>query len=211
RRLYQIASLRTVTKTRAEKRRAIHIDLAIGLGIPLLRIPLQYIVEGHRYEIFQDIGCLGGTHETLLPSLSSTSPILNSAVYTVYCGVIKSFYHSRSQFRLLFSPSAHASLNLDRYFRSVWVLWVNMRVVGLSPWISWADTHSNSSRVVQVPGIYWHVGPYSAANVETLRCARVACALLFFAYFRFADEAINNYRGAFNSIAKRMGYTSAGS
>jgi pheromone a factor receptor len=41
RRLYQIASVRTVTKTRAEKRRAILIDLAIGLGIPILQIPLR--------------------------------------------------------------------------------------------------------------------------------------------------------------------------
>ncbi|KAJ7874118.1 hypothetical protein B0H13DRAFT_2057946, partial [Mycena leptocephala] len=36
RQLCQIASVRTVTKTRAEKRRVILIDLAIGLGIPLL-------------------------------------------------------------------------------------------------------------------------------------------------------------------------------
>jgi hypothetical protein len=41
RRFYQIASVRTVTKTCAEKRRAILIDLAIGLGILLLQIPLR--------------------------------------------------------------------------------------------------------------------------------------------------------------------------
>ncbi|KAJ7904108.1 hypothetical protein B0H13DRAFT_2025197 [Mycena leptocephala] len=57
-----------------------------------------------------------------------------------------------------------------------------------NPWVSWADTHSNFSRVMQVPGIYWR-GPAKA------------CALLFFAYFGFADEAIKNYRGAFNSVA----------
>ncbi|KAJ7842317.1 hypothetical protein B0H13DRAFT_2098813 [Mycena leptocephala] len=39
----------------------------------------------------------------------------------------------------------------------------------------------------------------------------VPCALLFFAYFGFADETIKNYRGAFNSIARRVGYTMAGS
>jgi pheromone a factor receptor len=88
---------------------------------------------------------------------------------------------------------------------------VNVRVVGLSPWISWADTHSNFSRVVQVPGIYWHAHPSSTAIMETLRWATVVCALLVFAYFGFADEAIKNYSGAFNSVAKRMGYTSAGS
>jgi pheromone a factor receptor len=40
-----------------------------------------------------------------------------------------------------------------------------------------------------------------------MRWATVACALLFFAYFGFADEVIKNYRGAFNSVAKRMGYS----
>ncbi|KAJ7028142.1 hypothetical protein C8F04DRAFT_1291875, partial [Mycena alexandri] len=39
--LYQIASVRTVTKTASDKRRAILIDLAIGLGLPLLQIPLR--------------------------------------------------------------------------------------------------------------------------------------------------------------------------
>ncbi|KAJ7853001.1 hypothetical protein B0H13DRAFT_2359232 [Mycena leptocephala] len=65
--------------------------------------------------------------------------------------------------------------------------------------------------MVQVPGIYWRADPYSAASVETLRWAMVACALLFFAFFAFADEAIKNYRGAFNSMAKCMRYTTAGS
>jgi pheromone a factor receptor len=76
---------------------------------------------------------------------------------------------------------------------ATFVLDSNVAVIGLSPWISWADTHSNFSRVVQVPGIYWRADPYSAASVETLRWAAVTCALLFFGCFGFADEAINQY------------------
>lgn len=91
----------------------------------------------------------------------------------------------------------------------IWVLWVNVRVVGLSPWISWEDTHSNFSRVVQVPGVFWRADPYTVATIETTRWATVACALLFFAYFGFADEAIKNYRSAFFSVAKRVGYSHA--
>ncbi|KAJ7818248.1 hypothetical protein B0H13DRAFT_2379061 [Mycena leptocephala] len=91
------------------------------------------------------------------------------------------------------------------------VLYSNVSITGLSPCISWADTHSNFSRMMQVPGIYWRADPWGAASVETLRWVTVACALLFFAYFGFADETIKNYRGAFNSVAKRMGYTTAGS
>lgn len=41
RRLYLIASVRTVTTSRAEKRRQILVDLAIGLGMPILFMILR--------------------------------------------------------------------------------------------------------------------------------------------------------------------------
>ncbi|KAJ7859226.1 pheromone A receptor-domain-containing protein [Mycena leptocephala] len=216
-----MASVRTVTKTRA-----ILIDLAIGLGIPILQfLCVQYIVERHRYNIFEDIGCLGETYETALAVvLFHLPPILIDAFSACYCILsILSFYRSRAQFKELLC--VNKNLNLNRYVLlmvsastdlllttplSIWVLWVNMCVVGLSLWISWVDTHSNFSRVVQVPGIYWRADPYSVASLEPLRWATVVCALLFFAYFGFA-EAIKNYCGAFQFVAKRMGYSTANS
>ncbi|KAJ6589756.1 pheromone A receptor-domain-containing protein [Mycena capillaripes] len=224
RRLYQIASVRSVTKTRSEKRKAILIDLAIGLGLPLLQIPLQYIVQGHRYNIFEDIGCLGETYETPVAIvLFHLPPILVGCVSAAYCVLsIKSFYRSRTQFKKLLSNNNN--LNLNRYIRlmclastdllftiplGIWVLCVNVQVVGLSPWISWADTHSNFSRVQQIPGVFWRADVYSVASLETTRWVTVACAFLFFGYFGFADEAIKNYRSAFHSVAKRVGYSHA--
>ncbi|KAJ7809993.1 pheromone B alpha 1 receptor [Mycena olivaceomarginata] len=224
RRLYQIASVRSVTKTRAEKHRAIMIDLAIGLGLPLLQIPLQYIVQGHRYNIFEDVGCIGETFETPVAIvLFHLPPLLVGCVSAVYCVLsIRAFYATRAQFKELLSSSNN--LNLNRYVRlmllagtdiamtiplSIWVLWVNARIVGISPWISWADTHSNFSRVVQVPGVIWRSDPYTVASLETTRWVTVVCSLLFFAYFGFADEAMKNYRGAWWSVAKRVGYSGA--
>ncbi|KAJ6498392.1 pheromone A receptor-domain-containing protein [Mycena vitilis] len=220
RRLYQIASVRSVRKSKAEKRRAILIDLAIGLGLPLLQIPLQYIVQGHRYNIFEDIGCLGETFETpVAVVLFHLPPILLGLISAVYCTLsIRAFHRSRAQFKELLS--SNTNLNLNRYARlmalaatdllltiplSVWVLYVNAAVVGLAPWVSWGDTHSDFSRVVQVPGVFWRADAYTAASVETTRWATVACALLFFAFFGFADEARKNYRG----FARRVGYTHA--
>ncbi|KAJ7840623.1 pheromone A receptor-domain-containing protein [Mycena leptocephala] len=98
--------MRTVTKTHAEKRRAILIDHAVALAIPLLQIPLQYI----------DIGYFGETYEIPVAIVVfHLPPILIGAVSAVYCVRIKSFYHSRAQFRELLSASAHANLNLNRY------------------------------------------------------------------------------------------------
>ncbi|KAJ7861348.1 pheromone A receptor-domain-containing protein [Mycena leptocephala] len=215
RRLHQIASVRTVTKTRAEERRVFLIDLAIGLGIPLLCVrrlfPARDLEAAHRLPR-RDL------QDPVSVFLFHLPPILIGALLAVYCVLsIKSFYNSRSQFRLLLSASTNKNLNLSRYTDllttplGMWVLCVNVRVCGLSPWVSWADTHSNFSRVVQVPSIYWRADPYSTASAETLRWATVVCVLLFFAYFRFADEAIKNYRVAFNSMARRVGYTMAGS
>jgi hypothetical protein len=41
RRLYHIASIRVVAATKADKRRAIMVDLAIGVGIPVLVMILR--------------------------------------------------------------------------------------------------------------------------------------------------------------------------
>ena len=41
RRLYHIACIRVVTPTKADRRRAIMVDLAIGLGIPVLVMILR--------------------------------------------------------------------------------------------------------------------------------------------------------------------------
>jgi pheromone a factor receptor len=41
RRLYYIASVRTVTISKAEKRRQIMVDLAIGLGMPIIFMILR--------------------------------------------------------------------------------------------------------------------------------------------------------------------------
>jgi pheromone a factor receptor len=142
------------------------------------------ILQGHRYNIFEDIGCLGETYETA-PAvvLFHLSPILIGAVSAVYCILsILSFYSSRAQFKERLPTNKN--LNLNRYMRltalastdplltaplASSVLYSNGAVTGLSPWISWADTHSNFSRVAQVLGIYWRADPYSAASIETLR------------------------------------------
>lgn len=86
RRLYIIASVRTVTVSKAEKRRAIMVDLAIGLGIPLLEMILQYIVQGHRFNIFEDVGCYPVTWNTT-PAypLVFCWPVAIGLVSAVYC------------------------------------------------------------------------------------------------------------------------------
>ncbi|KAJ7816989.1 hypothetical protein B0H13DRAFT_2459161 [Mycena leptocephala] len=220
------SSVRTVTQTRTEKRGAILIELAIG--IPPLQIPLraslyrspsnpnpeldahaECIVQGHRDNIFEDIGCLGGTYETPLPSLSSTFPPSSSAL-SPQSTVVRLLPLFPSLFPLLHPTHAHIF--------PVLCFFVVLSIKSLAHYHSQfrlllsASAHANLSlnrcirlmalastdllltsmdllgrhafkflAVVQVPGIYWRADPYSVASVETLWWAMVACALLFFA------------------------------
>lgn len=225
RRLYHISCVKTVTRTRAEKQRAIMVDLSIGLGIPLLQMILQYIVQGHRFNIFEDIGCYPFTYNvTLAYPLVFVWPLIISVISAAYCVMtIRAFAKRRSDFNELLS--SNRNLSLGRYFRlmclagielvcgiplSCFSLYLNASG-GVEPWISWQNTHSGFSRVDQVPAIIWKNVPELMTSLELSRWLTVLCAFIFFAFFGFADEARKHYRSAFYSVCKRLGYTQVGS
>jgi pheromone a factor receptor len=100
------------------------------------------------------------------------------------------------------------------------------------PWISWEDTHygkqsfslflflastwkiyhsSGFSRVDQFPAMIWRSDTDMNTGIEMTRWLMVVCGLIFFAFFGFADEAQKHYKIAFDSVAKRVGYTTTGS
>lgn len=115
----------------------------------------------------------------------------------------------------------NTDLNTSRYFRlmalatveilgtvpiSIWIIYVNLTKFPLKPYISFANTHSNFGRVIQYPAILWMNWPITR-DLLRLRWAVVACGFIFFAFFGFADEARKHYRHAFNSFAKRVGFS----
>ncbi|KAJ7816325.1 hypothetical protein B0H13DRAFT_2380487 [Mycena leptocephala] len=169
----------TITKARAEKRCTIFIDLAIGHGIPLLQIPLRASLYS------ASILKLTPTQNKISKATATTSSKTSAASVrpTKLQSLIKSFYRSHAQLWLLLSTSANRYIRLialastDLFITvplATFVLYSNIAITGLSPWVSWADTH-------------------------TLRA------------WRSCDEAIKNYRGVFSSVARRVGYSTAGS
>jgi pheromone a factor receptor len=76
---------------------------------------------------------------------------------------------------------------------------------GINPWKSWANTHVRFSRVDQIPAMIWRTRPVTASSLELTRWLAVVCAIIFFAFFGFADEAKKNYRSAFQTVAKSVG------
>ncbi|KAJ6479760.1 hypothetical protein C8R45DRAFT_1155950 [Mycena sanguinolenta] len=82
--------------------------------------------------------------------------------------------------------SSNNNLNLNRYLRLMLLAGTNICLaIPLGIWVLWVN--------VKV----------------TTRWLTVAASLLFFAFFGFADEAMKNYRSAFNSVVKGVGYSTA--
>ena len=81
----------------------------------------------------------------------------------------------------------------------------------LNPYISWENVHEDFSRVELIPSLIWQNNYYMKIALEVPRWAVVFCAFLFFLFFGFADEARKNYRYAFQSVAKRVGLSTASS
>jgi pheromone a factor receptor len=84
---------------------------------------------------------------------------------------------------------------------------VQISKLGVTPWRGWAHTHKNYSEVNQVPASIWKNEPDSVFFLEMYRWSLVLCAFLFFALFGFANEARQNYRRLYTSIASRIGYS----
>ncbi|KAJ7182462.1 pheromone A receptor-domain-containing protein [Mycena crocata] len=222
RRLHSIATCQTVSMTKALKRRAVMVDLAIALGLPLLQLPLQYIVQGHRYDILEDIGCYPTTYNTVpaYPLIFLWPNVLNVISGTYSILTIRAFMKRRAQFNQFLSASP--SLTAHRYFRlmalatiellfntpiSSYGLYLNITQSPIQPWISWDNTHFDFGGIEQIPAVLWRSSQQTVIAVELSRWAQVFCALVFFAFFGFAAEARKHYRLAFWAVAKHFGCT----
>lgn len=231
RRLYLIATVQSVTTTKAEKHRAVMTDLGIGLGIPIMEMILQYIVQGHRFNIFEDVGCYPFTYNTppAYP-LVFTWPVIIGMISACYTSLtIRALAKRRAEFNEMLAGVNN--LNSSRYLRLMglasvelllgipWTsytsLYLNIHASGASesginPWISWENVHSNFFYVGQFPAFEWKSTHTMVVTLELARWACVMCAFIFFGFFGFAQEARKNYRLVFNSVAKRVGYTTIG-
>jgi len=183
---------------------------------------LEYVVAGHRFNIYEDFGCAPATWNTPLAYVLVWSwPLIISVISAVYGFLtILAFMKRRKQFKDLISASSN--LTYSRYWRLIflasvdfmftiplatWAIIANATQSEVRPWVSWADTHWGYSRVFQFPRVIINQNQTLVFAVETTRWAAVLSALVFFAFFGFADEAKKNYRLLASTITKRLGYT----
>ncbi|KAJ6463099.1 pheromone A receptor-domain-containing protein [Mycena vulgaris] len=115
RRLYHIASMRTIVITEAEKRRVVLIDSLTFRLFPGLCVAAQYIVRGHRFDILEDIGCYPALFNSL-PTyfIPSMWPLLIGHASGVHCVLSLRAFSLRCA---AFVLTAHPALTPVRYLR----------------------------------------------------------------------------------------------
>ncbi|KAI0742595.1 STE3-domain-containing protein [Daedaleopsis nitida] len=220
-RLYSIARVQAVMITRAEKQRAVLIDTLICGLFPILVVALSYVVQGHRYNILEQLGCFPALYNTLLTYfLVNWWPLVFGTIASVYCFLsLLAFNRRRAQFNEFLS-SKKSSLTLSRYFRlmalsttsllllipiSSYGIYLNVTTQPLGPWRSWSDTHFDFGRIQRIPAIVWRSSPRNVTVNELNRWLSPACAIIFFLYFGVASEARRNYRTVFWWVVGKFG------
>ncbi|KAH9936514.1 putative fungal pheromone GPCR, STE3-type [Fomitopsis serialis] len=219
RRLYHIANITTVHVTREDKRRMIIEDTAIGSGFPILQVLLYWFIQGHRFDIYEGIGCWPAIPNTILSwFIFDLWPVFFGTMSALYCTLtIRALLKRREQLSQIMA--ANSGLHFNRYFRLMGLAAVNMiftlplgiytMVVNASTpiyvWRGLADLHYDFSAVGQYPAIVWRSSPLAARSLEFSEWSFIGCALLFFAFFGFGDEARKNYRKAYEVVAKHLG------
>ncbi|TFK87807.1 fungal pheromone STE3G-protein-coupled receptor [Polyporus arcularius HHB13444] len=221
RRLYLISRCRAATVTIRDKRRAIFVDSMICLVFPLIYLVMEYVVQGHRFNIFEQLGCYPAVYN-VLPAyfLVNMWPVLIGLVSAVYCFLsLKNLASRRAAFREYLTSGT--SLTGSRYLRlmalamtdilldtplGIYEIYSNAIAGPIQPWISWEDTHFDFSHVEQFPAVIWRGEPLLNIPLELSRWLIVVCALVFFAFFGFAEEARRNYRAAWTWITGKLGF-----
>lgn len=81
-------------------------------------------------------------------------------------------------------------------------MYLNLTSSPVYPWISFADTHYDYSHIDQYPSFIWRANSETALAFELSGWAPLFCALVFFLFFGFAQEARKNYAIFFGYITK---------
>jgi len=221
RRLYTIATIRQVNVSRSDSRKSMWIEAAIAIGFPVIIMILHVVVQGHRYDVIENVGCWPATYVTPVTiPLLLVWPIILGMISLVYASLsIWAFLKQRKQFSDVLQ-SANSGLNVSRYFRlmalaateiifslplSTYTMVTNLSTDGLHPWISWANTHFDFNRTEYVPFGIFQLYPSGWILVNISRYSIVAAGFFFFGYLGLSGESGNFYRKHFWGLVQKCG------
>ncbi|KAM6493091.1 GPCR fungal pheromone mating factor [Amanita muscaria] len=204
--LEKISSGRPVISSEQLKRRRQYIDCFLCFGIAFIYMATHYVVQGHRFDIVENLGCRP-TFYVSLPAifLIWVPPLIFSIAACVLSGFAFRNFWVR---RIIFArhlQSSNSALTPSHYFRlmsmaliqmfwSILITSLNMWFStkdGLYPWLSWADVHFDFSRVDLLP--FALIPQESLTFMFILWWAIPASSLLYFVFFALGTEARKQY------------------
>ncbi|KAI0059717.1 fungal pheromone STE3G-protein-coupled receptor [Artomyces pyxidatus] len=215
--------------TKVNKRREAYIDLAIGLGLPLFNVGISFFVQGHRFDILEDVGCWPVTVNTTASYFVIWAwPIVLGAISAGFgISALYNFIHRRRELSsMISSGTTQDSFTLQKslYIRLMtlasidvlftvplasYLLYLDRTASSFTASADWEWIHYDFSRVGQIPSVEWKATAQSTATIELSRWANVLSAFVFFALFGVAQEAQKNYR-VFWAFLRRVGHAATG-
>ncbi|KAF7344665.1 Pheromone receptor Rcb2 B44 [Mycena venus] len=214
--LERIASVRQVRTTIEQKHKRMIFDIMMCWGVPFLSMALHYVVQGHRFDIVQDFGCRPATYISIAAICLIWVPQLVVVLLTLlFAGAaLYHFFRRRLTFARHLADQSQSALTPSRYFRlmamaiaqMVWATFLtvtNMVLTcsdGLRPWISWANVHSNFSRVGVFPKLFipetqWRWTYFIFWTVPIT-------GAMFFAFFAFGQDAVKEYKAVGAAVGR---------
>ncbi|TDL27002.1 fungal pheromone STE3G-protein-coupled receptor [Rickenella mellea] len=218
RRLHHIFAMHWFMVTDEQRRRAIIEDVAISVGIPVVQVPVHYIVAGRRYIIIEGLGCFPATHNVWPAYILVFG-------WPVAIGIISGIYGAMTLYACLYKRKRvgdalrNVDLPRDNYFRIVALacistflvapfgaMFVGMNLSFLNPYRGWQDTHAFYYDIHQIAFVDWHSFTPWRVMFEAHRWSKIVCAAIFFAIFGFSAEALQAYRNTFWEVANIVGF-----
>lgn len=172
---------------------------------------LDYIVQGHRFDIIEGYGCRPTTYFSI-PAIFIVwiPPILLSIIAIVYSGLALRHFMIRRVAFAAHLTSSNSALTTSRYLRlmtmaalqMVWsitvtsyALWFTVLAVPIRPWTTWSDVHSDWLRIDLFPDAF--TPDFVKRAFYVLWWLVPISTFLFVSFFAFGKDAMDEYRKCF--------------
>ncbi|THH33299.1 hypothetical protein EUX98_g913 [Antrodiella citrinella] len=213
--LEMVASGRTVRLTHEDHRRRRIFELLVCWGVPIVLMALHYVVQGHRFDIVEALGCQPAVYYSV-PAVFIVwfPPLLLSVLTLIYSSLaLYHFFRQRITFASHLS-SSNSSLNTNRYLRLmamavteiVWGTSLNAVAMydniapGLRPWTNWADVHSDFGRIATYR--LFELPPQYLQQMLIIWWAMPVSAYIFFIFFAFGEDTKNDCKHVIDWIKR---------
>jgi hypothetical protein len=162
------------------------------------------VVQGHRYNLFEDLGPITDTYNVTLayPLYLMWEPLF--IILSAFFGMmnVRIILKRRKILDVVLSLGS-TNVSKDRYMRLVcftiwgvvvhtplatWSIIVNA-TQEVAPWISWENTHSNYGRIEYITRFMFSILPHDVVYTSLAWWSLPLCGFAFFVFFGFREAA----------------------